>query len=103
LRLRFSIALTNQKFPFADPAALNPITIPPLPEQIELHRDRMWRRDEDLRVERAVDAERFIEGATETGVRPAIFAILRCQDVLNATDSHATFHDKADPVGTRYL
>jgi len=37
------------------------MTIPPLPEQIELHRDRMWRRDEDLRVERAVDAERFIE------------------------------------------
>ena len=32
-----------------------------LPEQIELHRDRMWRRDEDLRVESAVDAERFIE------------------------------------------
>ena len=37
------------------------MTTPPLPEQIELHRDRMWRRDEDLRVERAVDAERFIE------------------------------------------
>jgi hypothetical protein len=37
------------------------MTIPPLPEQIELHRDRMWRRDEDLRVESAVDAERFIE------------------------------------------
>jgi hypothetical protein len=33
----------------------------PLPEQIELHRDRMWRRDEDRRVESAVDAERFIE------------------------------------------
>lgn len=33
----------------------------PLPEQIELHRDRLWRRDEELRVERAVDAERFIE------------------------------------------
>src|SRR5687768_594415 len=32
-----------------------------LPEQVELHRDRMWRRDEDLRVERAVDAERFIQ------------------------------------------
>jgi hypothetical protein len=42
-------------------AALNPMTTPPLPEQIELHRDRMWRRDEDLRVESAVDAERFIE------------------------------------------
>jgi hypothetical protein len=34
---------------------------PPLPEQIELHRDRRWRRDEDLRVESAIDAERFIE------------------------------------------
>lgn len=34
---------------------------PPLPEQIEAHRDRMWRRDEDLRVESALDAERFIE------------------------------------------
>ncbi len=50
-----------QKFPFADPAAPNPMTTPPLPEQIELHRDRMWRRDEDLRVESAFDAERFIE------------------------------------------
>ena len=37
------------------------MTPPPLPEQIELHRDRMWRRDEELRVERAIDAERFIE------------------------------------------
>jgi hypothetical protein len=36
------------------------MTTPPLPEQIELHRDRMWRRDEDLRIESAVDAERFI-------------------------------------------
>jgi hypothetical protein len=33
----------------------------PLPEHIELHRDRMWRRDEDLRVESALDAERFIQ------------------------------------------
>ena len=37
------------------------IGTPPLPEQIELHRDSMWRRDEDLRIESAVDAERFIE------------------------------------------
>jgi hypothetical protein len=37
------------------------MTTPSLPEQFELHRDRMWRRDEDLRVESAVDAERFIE------------------------------------------
>jgi hypothetical protein len=31
-----------------------------IPEQIELYRDRMWRRDEELRVESALDAERFI-------------------------------------------
>jgi len=37
------------------------MTTPPLPEQIELHPDRMWRRDEDLRIESAVEAERFIE------------------------------------------
>ena len=57
----FSSTLSNQRFPFADPAALDPLITPPLPEQIEAHRDRMWRRDEDLRVESAVDAERFIE------------------------------------------
>ena len=43
------------------------MTTPPLPEQIELHRDRMWRRDEDLRVESAVDAERFIEKKSKPG------------------------------------
>src|SRR3954466_5544525 len=32
-----------------------------LPDHIELYRDRMWRRDEALRLERAIDAERFIE------------------------------------------
>ena len=37
------------------------MTTPTLPEQIEAHRDRLWRRDEDLRIENAVDAERFIE------------------------------------------
>jgi hypothetical protein len=37
------------------------MTTPSLPEQIELHRDRRWRRDEDVRVESAIDAERFIE------------------------------------------
>jgi len=36
------------------------MTTTPLPDHIELHRDRMWRRDEDLRIESAVDAERFI-------------------------------------------
>src|SRR5213083_2658065 len=65
--VRFSSALSNQKFPFADPAALNLMTTPPLPEQIEAHRDRMWRRDEDLRVESAIDAERFIEKKPKPG------------------------------------
>ena len=37
------------------------MTTLPIPEEIELHRDRMWRRDEELRVESALDAERFIE------------------------------------------
>ncbi len=43
------------------------IGTPSLPEQIELHRDRMWRRDEDLRIESAVDAERFIEKKPKPG------------------------------------
>ena len=33
----------------------------PLPEHIELHRDRKWRREEEIRIENALDAERFIE------------------------------------------
>jgi hypothetical protein len=37
------------------------MTTPPLSEQIELHRDRMWHRDGDLRIKSAVDTERFIE------------------------------------------
>ena len=37
------------------------MTTPSVPEQIEVHRDRMWRREEELRVESAVEAERFIE------------------------------------------
>jgi len=40
-------------------AAANPMTT--LPDYIELYRDRMWRREEEIRVESALDAERFIE------------------------------------------
>ena len=50
-------ALSRPIFPFAKRV----MTTPPLSEQIELHRDHMWRRDEDLRIESAIDAERFIE------------------------------------------
>lgn len=34
---------------------------PTLPEEIELHRDRLWRRDPECRVEDVHSAERFIE------------------------------------------
>jgi hypothetical protein len=37
------------------------MTAQPLAEQIERHRDRMWRQDDDLRIESAVDTERFID------------------------------------------
>jgi len=32
-----------------------------LPEEIEVYRDRMWRREPELRIEDALDAERLIE------------------------------------------
>ena len=51
------------------------MTTPPLPEQIELHRDRMWRRDEELRVESAIDAERFIENLFASHYFPFINTI----------------------------
>lgn len=35
--------------------------LPVLPEEIEVHRDRMWRRDPENRVEDVYAAERFIE------------------------------------------
>jgi hypothetical protein len=34
---------------------------PPLPDVVEEHRDRWWRRDEALRIATAPDAERFVE------------------------------------------
>ena len=74
-----------QKFPFANFAALNPIP---------MHRDFGSRRtdrtpsrphvapDEDLRIESAVDAERFIEDVG-FGVRP----IFRLFDTIAAQES----------------
>src|ERR1041384_4224458 len=38
-----------------------PPALPELPEEIEVHRDRMWRRDPENRVEDVYAAERFIE------------------------------------------
>jgi hypothetical protein len=59
-RLGISIWISQNYNRYANAAAaLDPMI--PLSEQIEAHRDRMWRRDEELRVESALDAERFIE------------------------------------------
>ena len=33
----------------------------PLPEEIELYRDRKWRRDPEVRIEDVYSAERFVE------------------------------------------
>src|ERR1051325_6836726 len=33
----------------------------PLPEEIEMYRDRKWRRDPEVRIEDVYSAERFIE------------------------------------------
>ena len=38
-----------------------PMLPPPLPEEIEVYRDRMWRRDPECRLEDVHGAERFIE------------------------------------------
>jgi hypothetical protein len=63
-------ALYAGRRPFTDP--VGPATIdvvpssnvaarPPLPDAIEDHRDRWWRRDEGIRVTSADEAERFVE------------------------------------------
>ena len=61
--LQFAMLMTQPRSPFDQPPLTQSrrIGTERLPEQIELHRDRMWRRDEDLRVESAIEAERFIE------------------------------------------
>lgn len=38
------------------------MSINSLPEEIEAHRDRRWRREPELRIENAIEAERLIEG-----------------------------------------
>src|SRR5438093_7975136 len=63
------------------------MTTPPLPEQIELHRDRMWRRDEDRRIESAVDAERFIEDVGFAKLRSLTPALSQWEGGQQLTDA----------------
>src|SRR2546421_3724802 len=81
------------------------MTTPPLPEQIELHRDRMWRRDEELRVESALDAEGFIAdvdfASTLTETRragPSLYiAVCGRRDVSLPRNVQVTSAMKLDP------
>ncbi|HEY0005554.1 MAG TPA: hypothetical protein VGB17_12150 [Pyrinomonadaceae bacterium] len=70
-----------------------------VPEEIELHRDRMWRREEELRVEDGLEAERFIKSvgfcAAMTDARhpgPSIYIA-----VCGRRDAHMPRNVQKDP------
>jgi hypothetical protein len=65
------------------------MTSTPLSEPIELHRDRMWHRDEDLRVESAASAERFIE---DVGFSPTRFTVLPGRSRIEGLTRSPCFH-----------
>ena len=70
-----------------------------LPEEIENHRDRMWRREAELRVEDASEAERLVEAvgfcATMTDARrpgPSLYIA-----VCGRRDAHMPRNVQKDP------
>ena len=70
-----------------------------LPEEIEVYRDQMWRREPESRVENAVEAERFIENtgfcAAMTDVRrpgPSLYIA-----VCGRRDAHMPRNVQKDP------
>jgi len=70
-----------------------------LPEEIEAYRDRMWRREPELRVENAFDAERLVESAgfcaALTDARrpgPSLYIA-----VCGRRDAHTPRHVQKDP------
>ena len=89
-------------------AILNPMTT--LPEQIEAHRDRMWHRDEDRRVDSAVDAERFIEdvgvkifsrlGSGDGHLREAMFFLMMPGAIKSRSSGAGA--DTPRPAGATY-
>src|SRR3954471_17744848 len=71
----------------------------PLPEEIEIHRDRMWRREPESRVEDAAGAEKLIEAtgfcAAMTDARrpgPSLYIA-----VCGRRDSHMPRNVQKDP------
>ena len=70
-----------------------------LPEEVEAYRDRMWRREEELRIEDALEAERLVESvgfcATMTDVRrpgPSLYIA-----VCGRRDAHMPRNVQKDP------
>src|SRR5438552_11931425 len=70
-----------------------------LPEEIEAHRDRMWRREPESRVEDASEAEKFVEAvgfcAAMTDVRrpgPSLYTA-----VCGRRDAHMPRNVQKDP------
>jgi hypothetical protein len=75
------------------------MTIKFLPEEIEAYRDRMWRREPELRLESALDAERLVEAvgfcSALTDVRhpgPSIYIA-----VCGRRDAHMPRNVQKDP------
>lgn len=71
----------------------------PIPEEIELYRDSMWRRDADRRIESVYDAEKFVDEvgfcATLTDSRrsgPSLFVA-----VCGRRDAHMPRNVQKDP------
>ena len=85
--------------PGAGLAPYNKIMIVTLPEEIEIYRDQMWRREPESRVESAVEAERFVEStgfcAAMTDVRrpgPSLYIA-----VCGRRDAHMPRNVQKDP------
>ena len=71
----------------------------PLPEEVEAHRDETWRREPELRVETAEEAERFVAGVgfawTLTDARtpgPSLYVA-----VCGRRDAHMPHNVQKDP------
>ncbi len=70
-----------------------------LPEAVEIYRDRMWRREGELRIENAFEAQRFVE---EVGFCQALTDARRAgpslyQAVCGRRDAHMPRNVQKDP------
>src|SRR5512141_632998 len=74
-----------------------------LPEEIELYRDRKWRREESLRVESAQDVEAMVEGLGFclglTDIRKDLPSVYIA--VCGRRDAHMPRNVQKDPEASR--